>query len=115
MELKTHKLYYGGNLMPWGKGTVVKNPNGWIFLGGTEGIDPNSSKADHMATEIAPVDIVPGAEAQARLCFEIREEYFRKYAPQLCIDNNPPTVDLIGVKCLAVPEMVVEVAVVAVF
>ena len=157
MELKTYKLYYGGNLMPWGKGTVVKNPNGWIFLGGTEGIDPNSSRADQMATEIAPVDVVPGAEAQARLCFEkiksaleemgssldkivkiwfyivgdypeglarsdtwqtickVREEYFRKYAPQLCIDNNPPTVDLIGVKCLAVPEMVVEVAVVAVF
>ena len=46
---------------------------------------------------------------------KVREELFREHAPQLCIDNNPPTFDLIGVKHLALPEMVVEVAVMAVF
>jgi len=157
MEIKTYKLYYGGNLMPWGKGAVVKNPNGWIILGGAEGINPDSAKSQHLGTETAPVDVLPGVEAQARLCFEkiksaleemgssldnivkmwyyvvgdypeglarsdtwqticrVREELFREHAPQLCIDNNPPTFDLIGVKHLALPEMMVEIAVQAVF
>jgi len=70
MEVKTHKLYYGGNLMPWGKGTVV-NPNGWIFLGGAEGIVPDSTKTQSLGTETsAPVDVAKGVEAQARLYFE---------------------------------------------
>ena len=156
MEIETHKLYYGGKLMPWGSGCVVKNPNGWIYLGGVEGIDPDS-KVQAQAVENSPVDVVPGVEAQARLCFEkiesnltnmgssldnivkmwyyvvgdfpgglafsdtwqticrVREEFFRERAPQLCIDDNPPTFDLIGVKCLALPEMIIEIAVVAVF
>ena len=156
MEIKTHKLYYGGKLMPWGSGCVVKNPNGWIFLGGVEGIDPDT-KVQVLPAETSPVDVVPGVEAQARLCFKkiksnleemgssldnivkmwfyvvgdfpnglaysdtwqtiarVREEFFREHAPQLCSDNNPPTLDLIGVKHLALPEMVIEIAVVAVF
>lgn len=156
MEITTHKLYYGGKLMPWGSGCVVKNPNGWIFLGGVEGIDADS-KVQVLRAETAPVDVVPGVEAQARLCFKklkstleemgsslenivkmwfyvvgdfpnglassntwqtisaVREEFFREHAPRLCADNNPPTLDLIGVKHLALPEMVIEIAVVAVF
>ncbi len=157
MEIKTHKLYYGGNLMPWGKGAVVKNPNGWVMLGGVEGIDPDSAKTQELGTETAPVDVAKGVEAQAKLCFEkiksgleemgssldnivkmwyyvvgdypeglarsdtwqtickVREEFLRKHAPQLCIDDNPPTFDLIGVKHLALPEMMIEIAVTAVF
>jgi len=144
MEIKTYKLHYAGKLMPWGKGCVVKNPNGWIFLGGTEGRDPDTD------------EVMPGIEAQARLCFEkikanleemgssldnivklwyyivgdypqglaasdmyqtvvrVREEFFREHAPQLCMDNNPPTFDLIGVKHLARPEMIIEIACTAV-
>ncbi len=157
MEIKTHKLYYGGKLMPWGKATVVKQPNGWIFVGGVEGIDPDSSKTQALRAENSPVDVVPGVEAQARLCFNklksvleelgsslnnivkmwyyvvgeypkglafsdtwqtitaVREEFFKENAPQLCAGNNPPTTDLIGVKHLGLPEMVIEIAVVAVF
>ena len=156
MEIRTHKLYYGGKLMPWGSGCVVKNPNGWIFLGGVEGIDPDTKLAV-LPAETCPVDVLPGVEAQARLCFKklkatlqemgssldnivkmwyyvvgdfpqglaysdtwqticrVREEFFREHAPQLCSDSNPPTLDLIGVKHLALPEMIIEIAVVAVF
>ena len=145
MEIKTYKTYYGGKLMPWGKGTVVKNPNGWIFLGGAEGRDPKTD------------DVIPGMGAQARLCFEkikanleemgssldnivklwyyvvgdfpggladsdewqtvekVKYEFFKEHAPQLCVDNNPPTEDLIGVKQLARPEMLIEIACTAVF
>ena len=145
MEIKTHKLYYGGKLMTWGKGCVVKNPSGWIYLGGTEGRDPDTD------------DVVPGVEAQAKLCFEkikanleemgssldnivkmwyyvagdfpeglaisdtwqtisrVRDKFFREHAPQLCTDNNPPTCDLLGVKHLARPEMIIEIACTAVF
>jgi len=156
VEIKTHQLYYGGTLMPWGKGCVVKNPNGWIFLGGVEGIDPDTEVRAYSG-ETCPVGVLPGVEAQARLCFEkikaaleemgssidnivkmwyyvvgdfpdglaysdtwqtiakVREEFFREHAPQLCIDSNPPTFDLLGVKHLALPEMLIEIAVTAAF
>ena len=46
MELKTYKCYYGNKLMPWGKGTVVKDAKGLVFLGGvtagTESYDPRA-------------------------------------------------------------------------
>ena len=145
MEIKTYKCYYGGKLMPWGKGTVVKNPNGWIFLGGTEGRNPETD------------EVIPGIGEQARLCFEkikanleemgssldnivklwyyvvgdfpngladsdewqtverVKYEFFTEHAPQLRVDNNPPTEDLIGVKQLARPEMLIEIACTAVF
>ncbi len=145
MEIKTYKLHYGGKLMPWGKGCVVKNANGWIHLGGAEGINPDTD------------EVLPGVEAQAKLCFEkiksnleemgaslgnivkmwyyvagdfpnglassdtwqtidrVREDFFREHAPQLCADKNPPTNDLLGVKYLARPGMIIEIAVVAAF
>jgi len=157
MEITTHKLYYGGKLMPWGKACVVKNPNGWIFLGGVEGINPDTSLRSYPSGETCPVDVLSGVEAQATLCFQkikatleemgssldnivkmwyyvvgdfpnglaysdtwqtivtVREDFFRKYAPRLCADNNPPTFDLIGVKHLALPDMLIEIAVMAVF
>ncbi|MBW1802298.1 MAG: RidA family protein [Deltaproteobacteria bacterium] len=46
MDMKTHKCYSGGALMPWGLGTVVKGAKGFVFLGGVtatvEGYDPKS-------------------------------------------------------------------------
>jgi enamine deaminase RidA (YjgF/YER057c/UK114 family) len=157
MEIKTNKLYYGGKLMPWGKSCVVKNPNGWIFLGGTEGINPDTKIRITPAEKHQPVDVLPDIESQAQLCFQkiksaledegsslnnivkmwyyivgdfpeglaysdtwlkicqVREEFFKEHAPQLCCDNTPPTFDLIGVKHLALPDMLIEIAVVAVF
>ena len=156
MEINTHKLYYGEKLMPWGKGCVVKNPNGWIFLGGIGGIDTNTD-VKAIPSDFHPVDVLSGAEAQTRRCFErikstleemgssldnivkmefyvvgdfpdglvssetwqtvtrVKDEFFREHAPQLCSDNNPPTYDLLGIKHLALPEMIIEIAVVAVF
>ena len=52
MEKISYPLYYGGELMPWAKGVVVKNSRGFVFLGGTEGRDPETGK------------VVKGAEAQ---------------------------------------------------
>jgi len=144
MDIKTYKVNYGGELMPWGKGCVVRNFNGLVMLGGTEGRDPETD------------EVVPGMEAQAKMALEkikanleemgsslnniiklwyyvvgdfpeglaaseewqkvekVKYEFFSKYAPQFCIDNNPPTEDLIGVKQLARPEMVIEIACMAV-
>jgi len=156
VEIETHKLYYGEKLMPWGKGCVVKNPNGWIFLGGVGGIAPDTN-VRAIPSDLHPVNILPGIEAQARRCFEriksnleemgssldnivkmvfyvvgdfpnglvssetwqtvtrVKDEFFREHAPKLCSDDNPPTYDLLGIKHLATPEMLIEVAVVAVF
>jgi len=44
MQLVTHKKLKGGRLMPWGKGTVVVEPKGLVFLSGntatTDDYDP---------------------------------------------------------------------------
>lgn len=157
MEIETKKLYYGGKLMPWGKWCVVRNPNGWIHLGGVEGIYPDTNIKSSIAEHNQPVDVAPSIEGQTQLCFEklkaaleesgsslenivkmwyyivgdfpeglaysdnwqtvcqVREAFFKEYAPKLCADQNPPTFDLIGVKHLALPRMLIEIAAVAVF
>ena len=54
------------------------------------------------------------SETWQSIC-QVREEFFKEHAPNLCADQNPPTFDLIGVKHLALPKMLIEIAVVAVF
>ena len=48
MNLKTHKKYKGDKLMPWGKGTVVSNAKGYVFLCGNtataDDYDPSNTK-----------------------------------------------------------------------
>lgn len=147
MQKKTYKLYYGGNLMPWAKGTVVKNPKGIVYLAGTDPYDPNEDFR-------AGGRIVEGAEAQWRMClekikdrleemgtslenivhmifyvagpfpdgvakspncrFDVLDAFFREHCPTLCMDNNPPSSDLIGVSALAAKESLVEISCVAV-
>lgn len=152
MEIKTLKLYYGGKPMPWGKACVVTDFKGLVFLGGVEGIDPDTRTKSSQAEVFQPVDVAQGVETQARLCFQklksaleetgsalnnivkmwyyvvgdfpeglaysdqwqticrVREEFFQEHAPNLCIGKNPPTFDLIGVKSLALPDMLIEIA-----
>lgn len=63
MEKKTYKTYYAGKLMPWGKGTVVKDAKGFVFLAGAEGHDPTQDFRKGGK-------IVEGAAAQTRLALE---------------------------------------------
>ncbi len=58
MEKKTYPLYHAGKLMPWSKGTVIKDAKGFVFLSGTEGRDPETD------------EVVEGIAAQTRLAFE---------------------------------------------
>lgn len=144
MEKKTYTTYYGGKLMEWGRGTVVKDAKGFVFLGGAGGIDPETG------------EVVEGAEAQTKIALEkiksnleemgsslynivkmifyvagefpegvgasdswakihrVKEQFWREHAPELCADNNPPTFDLVGVTALGKKEMIVEIAVTAV-
>ncbi|MBW1799368.1 MAG: RidA family protein [Deltaproteobacteria bacterium] len=44
----------------------------------------------------------------------VREAFLKEHAPEKCVENNPPTLDLLGVKHLALPDMVIEIAVQAV-
>ena len=71
MERKTYPLYYGGRLMPWAKGTVVKNAKGFVWVSGTEGRDPESRDVKLIEKDgELDTDIVNGAEAQTRMCCE---------------------------------------------
>lgn len=133
---RIHPLYYGGKRMHWAKGAIA---NGFVFLAGSEGIDPGTLK---------PVE---GIEAQTRLALEkikarleemgsslsnivkmtyyivgefpegivasekykkmakIRDEFFRKNG----IDTSDIPSDLIGVAALGRKGMEIEISVIA--
>ena len=55
MEINTLKLHYGGKPMPWGKACVVTDFKGLVFLGGVEGIDPDTRIKDSQAEVFQPV------------------------------------------------------------
>ncbi len=72
MERKVYPLYHGSQKMLWGKGTVVKGAKGFVFLAGTEGIDPTSGEpwpAPYGAGGEQP-RVLEGIEAQTRMCLE---------------------------------------------
>ncbi len=47
----------------------MKNSNGWIFLSGVEGLDPDT-KVKVAPGENLPLEVLPGSEAQAKLVFK---------------------------------------------
>ena len=57
MELVTHRKYKGGRLMPWGKGTVVRDAKGMVYLCGNtataEDYDPGAGKGGGFAGDAA--------------------------------------------------------------
>ncbi len=71
MEKKIYPLYYGDTLMPWAKGTVVKEAKGFVFLAGTEGLKPESRdiKLLHEVDKFS-MEVVEGAAAQTRMALE---------------------------------------------
>jgi len=152
MEKKIYPLYHGEHKMSWGMGTSVKDPKGFIFLAGTEGIDPDAS-----GTGPREAVVVQGAAAQTKMALQkiksrleemgsslenivkliwyiqgtefpdgvanspnsrevmkAKEEFFKEHCPDFCMDNNPPPGDVIGVSGLALKDMLVEIACIAV-
>jgi enamine deaminase RidA (YjgF/YER057c/UK114 family) len=63
MEKTTYKLFHGDTLMTWGKGTVVKEPRGFVWVAGTEGLVPDVDFSEGGM-------VVAGAPAQTRLALE---------------------------------------------
>ena len=45
---------------------------------------------------------------------KVMNDFFAEHSPDLCVDKNPPTRDLIGVSGLGAKDMVIEIAVIAV-
>jgi len=137
VEIKRYPLYYAGRRMHWAKGAVA---GGFIFLAGTEGIDPET---------LTPVE---GIKAQTRLALEkikqrleemgsslsnivkltyyivgefpdgivasekykqmakVRDEFFRENG----IDPSDIPSDLVGVTALGRKGMEIEIAAIAV-
>lgn len=67
MELKIFPVYYGGKLMPWGKGAVAKGAKGFVWVAGCEGQDPTIAPEGR---ELKGQKVVGGPEAQTRLVLE---------------------------------------------
>ena len=67
MEMKIFPLYYGGKLMPWGKGAVAKGAKGFVWVAGTEGQDPTIAP---QGRELKGQKVVGGPVEQTKMCFE---------------------------------------------
>ncbi len=66
MGIKSYPLYHGTSQMMWGKGVVVKEPKGFVFLAGSEGLDPTVSEPWPKGAVV----VEGGIEAQTRLTLE---------------------------------------------
>ncbi|MFH1651810.1 MAG: RidA family protein [Chloroflexota bacterium] len=141
MELKRYNLYYGGKKM-WSAGTAVRESSGFVFLSGTEGIDPETDKVVEGAyaqTRLALVKIkerleelgtslqnichiwtyivgkeFPDGITSDPICQE-RTRALREFWAEHCPEfiENPPAASLIGVSGLGRKGMVVEIVVIA--
>ncbi|MFC1964047.1 RidA family protein [Chloroflexota bacterium] len=141
MEKKRINIYHGQKKM-WSAGTAIRDARGFVFLSGTEGIDPDTD------------EVVAGAYAQTRLAMEKIKQRLEEFGASLenichvwtymvgpdfpegvaqdpksrervravqefweehCPDflNNPPASTLVGVSGLARKGMVVEIMVIA--
>jgi len=124
-------------------GTSVTDAKGFVFLAGTVGRHPETneieegpkaqtfrcleqikSNLEEMGTSLDNIvkwttymaGEFPDGISNSNTAIEyrqVKEDFFRKHAPGLCEDKNPPTCDIIGVTALAKREMLIEIAVIA--
>ena len=130
---KSLPLYHGGERVPWGKGCVARGS--FVFLSGSEARDPETdicSGTMGQQIEMTWDKIKQRLEEFGTSCENIvqsmtfvtdMEEWFchgnwyqrrwlRKNAPKLL--EEQPAGTLLGIQRLALPEMKVEIQVIAV-
>ncbi len=67
MGVKVFPVYYGGKLMPWGKGAVAKGAKGFVWVAGAEAQDPTIAAEGY---DLKGQKVAASPEAQTKLCFE---------------------------------------------
>ena len=143
MEIYRTPCVIAGKAMEWAKGTRVIGTRGFVLLSGSAGVDYNTGKIPEGAGEQAKLAMENIKEILAEygsslknILFwrqyikgefphgitsdskyqEIRkalQEFWKENCPEFLNENNPLSSTLIGVTALALPELLVEIEVVA--
>ena len=71
MLKKRHRVFHGGQLMPWATGTAVWGAGGFVFLSGTEGRSPDTD------------EVVEGIGAQTKMCMTKIKERLEEFGTSL--------------------------------
>ena len=143
MEIKRPRLYRAGKPKDWAIGTAAYGARGIAFIAGSTGRDPSTdvtARGMKAQTKVAMEHIkksleefgtslenilhiwyyLPGPFPHGLLydqryidMWETIEEFWKENCPEFCLDKNTPADTLLGVECLAYPELLVEITVVA--
>ena len=143
MEIKRPRLYRGGKPKEWAIGTAAYGAGGIVFLSGSTGRDPSKDvtvRGMEAQTRVALEHIkksledfgtslenilhiwyyMPGPFPHGLLSDpknmereRALEKFWKENCPDFCQEKNPPASTLLGVECLAYPELLVEITVVA--
>jgi enamine deaminase RidA (YjgF/YER057c/UK114 family) len=143
MEINRPPALWGSNPLPYAKGMAVTGAKGFVFLTGCVGEDTSTDTFPpglgaqttlaledikqkleefgtslkyicHMMWHVAgefPKGLLNDPRNQERRMAE--QEFWKKYCPEFVMGKNPPASTLVIVPALVMPEMLVEITVIA--
>ena len=80
MEMKVFPVYYGGKMMPWGKGAVARGAKGFVWVAGAEAQDPTIAAEGY---DLKGQKVSRSPQAQTRLCLEKLKENLEEMGSSL--------------------------------
>ncbi len=143
MEIQRLPLFLAGKQAEWAKGNKVIGAKGFVWLSGSTGLDPNTGKIPEGGGEQARLAMENIKEALADFGASIKnivfwrryikgefpngilndpgyreidralQEFWRENCPEFLKTNIPPASTLVGVSALALPELLLEIEVIA--
>ncbi len=143
MEIQKLPFFLAGKQAEFGKGTKVIGAKGFVWLSGSAGHDPNTGKIPEGGGEQArivmeniKVALADFGASLKNIVFWRRyikgefpngiindpgyreidralQEFWRENCPEFLKTNMPPGQTLLGVTSLALPELLVEIEVIA--
>ena len=143
MEINRSPVVIGGQTQGYAKGTAVRGANGFVFLSGALGVDPDTgtvpegmgeqtrlaleaikARLEEYGTSLKYIMHIgiymkgqfPDAitnDPEWKECARAMESFWREHCPEFSYKDNPPANTLVGVTSLARPEWKLEIQVTA--
>ena len=137
MEIRRPRDLRAGKRLEWAKGTAVTGAKGFVFLSGITGRDPKTGevvkggidaqvkvifesikgKLEELGTSMENICHIRMDWTDPAGVMEALQKVWKEHCPRFAEDNpdrDPPAMTGLQVKALALPEMLIEVTVIAV-
>ena len=136
MQIKRPRDIRAGKQLEWAKGTAVTGANGFVFLTGITGRDPETGELVKGGIDVQMDTIFGYVDTKLKelgtnmenICHirmdwtdpngvtDALEKCWKKYCPRFSQDNpdrDPPAVTGIGIKELFAPDVLIEITITA--